>query len=344
MPNRIAPALLCLAWLTASGALAQPASAPAAKAAPTTTMAPVTVTAAPPKVVQKEAESFVHGFAAAPNPEVDQIGRWRDPICVQVVGLPQADQSALIKARIEEVARAIDIRVMAPGCRSNIQIVFTDRPQALMDVVAQRREYLLGYYHRHDRDRLKAVTHPIQSWYVTGTESEDAMAAGSSWALLSAFPTVNTLALAGEVLDDPDQWGATGCGDAPRFTACLRSLFGNVLVVADRKAVEGKDAGLVADYLVMLTLAQPQSLDGCNALPSVIDLFAKSACPGRDAPSGLTPGDAAYLTALYKADLEARKNFEQADIARRMAKILINANAVAAAGAGSTGLPPAQAR
>jgi hypothetical protein len=100
-----------------------------------------------------------------------------------------------------------------------------------------------------------------------------------------------------------------------------------VFVVADSKALAGKDAGLVADYLVMLTLAQPRSLDGCNSLPSVIDLFAKSACLGRDMPDGLTPGDAAYLTALYKADLETRKTFEQTDVSDRMAQILIKASA-----------------
>jgi hypothetical protein len=64
-------------------------------------------------------------------------------------------------------------------------------------------------------------------------------------------------------------------------------------------------------------------------MSSVIDLLAPSACPGREPPDGLTPADAAYLTALYSADLEAKKVGEQGEIAGRMAKILIKANAVA---------------
>ncbi len=61
----------------------------------------------------------------------------------------------------------------------------------------------------------------------------------------------------------------------------------------------------------------------------MVDVLAKSACPGRDPPDGLTPSDAAYLTALYSADLEAKKTGEQDDISARMAKILIKAHAEA---------------
>ena len=70
-----------------------------------TTVSPVTVNAPPrPKVVEKQAHTFVQSYAAAQNPEIDQIGRWRDAVCVEVMGLPRADQAAAILARIESVA------------------------------------------------------------------------------------------------------------------------------------------------------------------------------------------------------------------------------------------------
>ena len=320
MPNRPASLLTAsVLALTASAALAQSApmqSAAAVSAAPPAlAVAPLTVQGvAPPKMVEHEADDFVHKFAAAPNPEVDQIARWRDPVCAEVLGLP-ADQAALIKTRVESVARSLGLPKTDPNCRADVEILFTGRPQAMMDAVAKRREQLLGYYYRHDGGRLKTITRPIQAWYVTAT-------VGSS-----AFPTDFPWRL--EIRDDQDNMAPAGCGNSHIFSVCLQSVLKNVLVVADSKAVEGKDAGMVADYLVMLTLAQPKSLDGCNALSSVVDAFAKSACDGRDAPQGLTPGDAAYLTALYQADPEATKWSQQADIAGRMAKILIKANAVA---------------
>jgi hypothetical protein len=283
-----------------------------------------------PRLIQRS-QAFVQAYAAAANPELDQIARWRDAVCVQVVGLDQG-LDAKIKGHIEDVARSLDLRVKKPGCSANIEIVFSDQPQGVADAIAKRREYLLGYYHAHDRDRLKTITRPIQAWYVTATSSENPFNGATAFGLASfsrmggggwSAPSMGV-----ESIDDADGIRPPGCGDAPPYRSCMKSLFHNVLVVADSKALEGKDAGLIADYMVMLTLSQARSLDGCNSFPSVIDLFAKAACPGRDAPDGLTPADAAYLTALYKADLEARKHFQVADISGRMADILTKANAL----------------
>ena len=201
--------------------------------------------------------------------------------------------------------------------------MFTDKPQPLMDVVAKRLEPLLGYYHRHDTNQLKTVTHPVQAWYVTATRGQGPNAG----LLFSSYGQYSQLDA--EVIDDPDNQPPDGCGANTHFTACLQSRFRNVFMVADSEPLEGKNLGLVADYMVMLALSQPRSLDGCNALASVIDLLAKSTCPGRDPPSGLTPADAAYLTALYASDAEGRKTSEQDDIAGRMAKMLTAAKAAA---------------
>ena len=315
MLTRFAPALTCVAWLIAGAAFGQTASAPSAA------VAPLTVQAAPePKVIERQAHSFVERYAGVGNPEIDQIGRWHDAVCAEVVGLAQADQAALIKARIESVAQAVGLPASPAGCTANVEIVFTSQPQRTMDMVAKRREYLLGYYHLHDRDQLKAVSHPIQSWYVTDTSSGSSLHAGIVF--VNHAPTASM-----GVIDDPENSAPVGCGEASRFSACYRSSFDNVFMVADAAALQGKDIGLVADYMVMLALSKPRSLDSCNILASVIDVFSKSACPGREPPDGLTPSDAAYLTSLYQADPEARKSFQQSDISFRMAKILVKAGA-----------------
>lgn len=305
MLRRFHPVLACAAGLTATAAMAQ--------------TAPVALTAGQ---AQKQAFDFVRAYSAS-TPKIDQIPRWSDPICAQVIGLP-ADQAAQVKARIEDVAQAVGLAKARPGCGANVQIVFTAQPQAVMDDVAKRREQLLGYNHRHQRDRLKTVTHPIQAWYVTAT-----LGGGNIGGALfnPTGPLPGGMQVHREVIDDPDNAPPVGCGDNPHFSACLQSAFKNVFVVADVKALDGKELGLLADYLVMVTLSQPRSLDDCYALSSVIDVLTKSGCPGRDAPDGLTPGDAAYLTALYSADLQAKKGSQVGDIAGRMAKILTKASA-----------------
>jgi hypothetical protein len=57
----------------------------------------------------------------------------------------------------------------------------------------------------------------------------------------------------------------------------------------------------------------------------VIDLLGPS-CRDRGAPNGLMPADAAYLTSLYAANLEANREGEEGDIESRMASILTKAN------------------
>jgi hypothetical protein len=127
-----------------------------------------------------------------------------------------------------------------------------------------------------------------------------------------------------DVVDDPDNHGAIGCSEAPQFTHCLQSELNNVLIVIDTSRLKGQTLGPLTDYLSMLALAQVRSLDGCSALPSVIDRLGQS-CSGRQAPDGLTPADAAFLTSLYAANLEANKPLEQEEIAGRMSAMLTKA-------------------
>ncbi len=119
----------------------------------------------------------------------------------------------------------------------------------------------------------------------------------------------------------------TGCADRPQFTSCLSSVFRHVLVVVDIGRAGDYNSGVVADYVAMLAMSQPRSLDACNVLPSVVDLFV-SRCPGGSvAKNGLTRADVAYLTALYKTNLESKKSGQQTDIAYRMADMLSKASA-----------------
>ena len=339
MSHTLASSICCTASLLAGAALAQsPAKAP-----PSTTVAPVTVQGATPKAITTQSLAFVQSKATAANPEIGQISRWHAPVCVQVEGLAQAAQADLVKARIESVAQSVGLPTPWGGanCTANVEIVFTDNPQGVMNVVAKEHEDFLGYYHRRDRDRLKTVSHPIQAWYKTSTSGEGNNGGMATATYLDTFgkpkysPDYPGRTGGNATIDDPGNKTPTGCGDAPHFTACLTSQFENVFIVADSKALGGKGVGLglAAEYMVMLALSQPKALDGCAPLTSVLDVMAKSACPGRDPPGGLTPADSAWLTALYASDAEAKGDGARSEIANRMADILIKANSESGASA-----------
>jgi hypothetical protein len=327
MLNRFGPALTCTAWLMAGAALAQPAAPPAAA----TAVAPLTVqAAAPPKTVEKQAKSFVQTHAA-PTERLGQFARWNDPVCVQVLGLIP-EQAAQVKGRTEEVAKAVGLKVLAAGCTANIEIAFADQPQKLIDGIAKGRDSILGYHNASETQTLKTITRPVQAWYKTATRGGGFNTAGMVFAQFSnaAGQSMTSGSYPGmtvehETADTPSSTTPAGCGDS-HFSSCLSSIFKNVLVVVDNTKVKGQPLGPVSDYVAMMALSQSRSLDGCAALASVIDLYAPAGCPGREAPDGLTPADAAYLTALYSVDLEAKKAAQQSDITDRMSRILVKAN------------------
>ena len=335
MPSRIPSVLLAFAAsFAASAALAtqEPPKVVMKPAAPegTPTVAPLAVEATEPVELKKQTYSFVDTFSAA-TPRLGQYARWTDPVCVTVQGL-SPDQEGQIKARVEEVAKGVGVRVLGKGCRANIEVKFSAQPQGFLDQVAASHEDMLGYWHRRDRDTLKTMTHPIQAWYRTATVGAGGTT-GSAFTYIEgggggATPvpagTVGEQAT-GEIIDDPDERAPTGCGNS-RFSSCLKSVFDHVLIMVDTNAVQSAPAGLVGDYVAMLAMAQPQSLDGCNALKSVIDIYARG-CAGRDPPNGLTRADVAFLTSLYKTDLEAKKLSQETDISNRMSDMLLKANA-----------------
>jgi hypothetical protein len=347
-------ALACAAWLSATAAMAQAPAAqtpPAQAKAPSTPVSPLTVEGTPRKILEKQAHDYVDVYAT-PVGKLGLLARWNDPACVVVTGLIP-EQGAQFKSRIEDVATAVSAPVAPPKCMPNIEIVFTNDPQKYLNAAAAKSPAILG------EKGEKTVTRPIQAWYASTTQGVMPRSAG----LMddAPAPATATEMIAGvrqERFGASEQRGERGAASArrcvdpgvaahqPRMETpeyspmpnevgaarlvgdipCPHSLFLNVLVVVDAAHMGDVPVDLTADYLAMVALSQPKprSLDGCLPLPSVLDLYAKE-CPGREAPTGLSAADMAYLTGLYAADLEyvqlSTQN-AQSDIAGRMVKIM----------------------
>jgi beta-lactamase regulating signal transducer with metallopeptidase domain len=281
------------------GASARPA--PTAKATPPKPSAQ----AAEPAEVSGQALRFVQSYAAATSKR-QVIARWGGPICVRVVGLAP-DQAAAVRARVEEVAGAVGVGHQPAGCkRSDIEIGFTTQAQHMLDGVVAHTGWFLGDA-TSDTQAVKTVTRPIQAWYRTnGGDLADAGAASLKSLVVYQDPSYFTTGPGAGASNGPGQGdnlmnsgipGAAGSGSG----RLAGRQFVNVFVIVDVQRIGGKSLGLVADDVAMLALAQPRAPDRCKVLPSVTDLFADS-CSGRAAPAGLTPVDAAYLTALYGGD------------------------------------------
>jgi hypothetical protein len=285
-------------------------------------------------VATKPSEETIKNFVetrAAPTRVLGKMAYWTSKICPKTVGL--GDKYAkYVTQRIRDIATAAGAPVNAdPACRPNVEVVFTTTPQGLMDNVAKRQMLLLGYHHTLlEAVELTKVTHPIQAWYATetmdidGSRMVDVGRCGFSGSTTLNIQTdaqtpTGVMATAGvSQLELPCAIVAHVSGS--RINNGLTSGFFNVLIVAEPTKLLDYEVGSLADYISMLALSQPASLDSCLELPSISNMLA----PGcASVSSRITDGDLAYLHALYKMPDGTSLTVQRDEIMYRMKKTLV---------------------
>jgi hypothetical protein len=247
---------------------------------------------------------FIEGYAAT-TARLGKIARWEYPVCPLVVGLPP-NFTKFITDRVRKVATDAGAPVDAsPGCKPNIEIAFTAKPQALMDGIRQKNPVYLGYYDTlAQAEELAKVTQPIQAWYTT--ESRD----------LRGQPQIDSR---NNQIGAANRTGNAQTSSGSRLSDELRSAFFHVMIVADPGKLGAFEMGAIADAIAMLALAQPASQDNCQKLASIVNL----ATAGCGVPlTAMSKSDGAYLAALYKINLGGSLRSQKDAIAFEMRNAL----------------------
>jgi beta-lactamase regulating signal transducer with metallopeptidase domain len=285
---------------------AQPADQPAAQpyaqsdAQFPETAESVTVTAT--KLPGRSAvDTFIYDYPA-PVRTTDKIARWMMGICPMVEGLPPRF-AGFITQRLKAIARKAGTPVNADlKCRHNIEIVFTTTPQLLADNLRKDHAPFLGYFDNfHQADELAKVKHDIQAWYLTAT-------------MINGSPRV----------DNPraDFINGSGPGEGrvfytasgtSRFSGGPGSTLYNVVIAADLSKLKDYEMGALADYVAMLALSQPKSVDACWEVPSITNLLSRN-CELDRKTATLSDNDAAYLYGLYKMSPHSSMFQQRAEI------------------------------
>lgn len=283
-------------------------AASAQTAAPGKTETVVVTGQRPEQDIETVISRFVDQHAATNRKTGQYMRDDLGPVCPVTVGLPQ-EFNKFVTTRVVQVAKDAGAKTDTTGtCAPNIEILFTDQPQAVVKTLSEKTHgAILGMHFVHEVPRLLQVTHPIQSWYVSGTRLED-----------NAITPMTSIGRDGTAVSGDDKTPSVDSAyhNAPDRVSLGSKLPGrrvssivNVLIIADMRKVAGAEIGSVADYIAMLALSEPRSLDQCNELPSILDLMTD--CGTRPKPAKLTDSDVAYLKGLYAADLGATTNSAQ---------------------------------
>lgn len=223
------------------------------------------------------------------------LARWRgglQSICPETTGLG-AGYDAFVTARIRALALYVGAPVQADSqCKSNVQIIFTDKPREKMDAVMKwATSPAFGNRYAGGNRNLIAFTgeHAIQGWYLTtgqGAAVLNTDLGSLGFGVLPVWPQVIQNHLGENRTGTRLSSSGSGSG------------VGAVILVVDTGRVVGDTIGTVADYVAMLTLSVAQSPDHCDPLPSILDLTSSN-CSSRETPHAMTAGDIAFLKALY---------------------------------------------
>jgi hypothetical protein len=304
-------------FLSAATASAQPSPKAQAAAPPVES---VVVTGASAAAVN----NFVQ-LAATPTHITGKVARWDVPICPYALGMP-LDVTGLVVKRVKDVALKAGARVSSdPDCKPNIVIAFSTVPQELLDSIRKDHVAWLGYQSNSEElKRLGTVTRPIQAWYSTATvdlkglrQVDSSRSANNGRGLMISAPCA---LIGGQRVGSGEMCVAwfpnaiTAEVNASRIADGLQSAFNHVTIIVNPRALQAT-VSTVADYIAVLALAQINSLDTCQALPSITSLLANGCTQTTD---GITANDIGYLKAVYAADPNKLGSVQKNEIARRM--------------------------
>ncbi|HWY60931.1 MAG TPA: hypothetical protein VNW15_03430 [Rhizomicrobium sp.] len=296
------PAAL-IAFAFTSGALAQSSGDPVLSE---------TVIVTAPRLTP-EVRAMLHNYVSrynAPAVLSGQITRWGKPVCPRTDGLSRDEYTAFVTQRIRVVAAMAGAKVAPTPCKPNIEIYFTDKPQATLNEVHARDVNYLGY------KGAMTVSHPVQAWYVTGTTGLD----GRMEIDREVFSDIDFQGGGCKTCSNQVSWSIpTPSVGGYRLRTDLRSEFVNVIIIADKTRTADFKLGPVADYIALMALSRTGAFETCQDMPSITNLMAADCSRKTD---GITDVDLGYLRGVYKMSPDEPLLVQQSAIAAEMEKSL----------------------
>ena len=273
---------------------------------------PITVTGTrySPAEAQARATAFVK--AVLPLPAYGQYGRWTVPVCLKLTGITEPAAS-VVAARVRAVAVAAGIAIARPGCRANLNIIFSEDGARTASVILRRRPGLVARLPVVEKTRLINEPLPVRWWYGfevgDGSGVSAGAGAGSSAALNSA---AGATALAQSMPVGPDAV-MTNSYSSSLINTNLSIAITSATAIVDVNLATGKSLEAVADHVAMVALAPTRLPPQAPGVPSILGLFSNG-------DQRLSNWDSAYLAALYRMSLNRSGQRQRGQLIEALAK------------------------
>ena len=257
---------------------------------------------------------------AAPSLLLGTIGRWQSGICPRTDGLSSRNLNNYVTKRIREIAAQAGAPLKDEPCKSNVEVLFTDDPQAMLDEVRHDNADVLGYH------AAATVSHPIQAWYETGTTDIRGRTVVDR-EVMGTIEYTNGGPIINPKTGAPEGFVTTygipmaniqGWKGRPEVTSDIIGVF----IIADSRQTGSHQLGPIADYVAMLALSRTEAYDACQITPSIFNVMAPH-CAESLKPQAIAASDIGYLRGVYKMmDPGATLQVQQNQIAGEMAKTI----------------------
>ncbi|MDP8916598.1 MAG: hypothetical protein M3M95_05260 [Pseudomonadota bacterium] len=257
---------------------------------------------------RRKAESNFVREHAAPTRR-GRLARWDQGICPGVIGLSEK-HGVFLTERIATEARALGLSVGAAGCRPDILILMTSRPDtAAREFRAKYGPFLAHLDRREDLESggggqkledFLNTSRPVRWWHVAKLEAADGRPLGGM--RIGPDPTVVIPVITGT--------------SSSRLGSLLREDLSRAVIIVDTNQLKGVTYEALGSYLSMVALAQLNPEAEPGGVPSILSLF-KDRDAGVAPPETLTAWDRAYLKGLYEAPANTRNLHAQRGAIRR---------------------------
>lgn len=224
-----------------------------------------------------------------------QIGRFEDPLCPAIIGLPDNLRDEVLK-RLNLVARVAKIPVNSGKCRANLVIIVVDDKKALIEGMRKKKDSYLYGIGSERVGKLANSPAPAAAWQITDVIGADGMPLRTDG---DGFPRLFTTIPPSRVVE-----------------TTRKRIIGGVVLLEQRGLVNVTTRQL-ADYALVRLLAPMETKEKTAPDSSVLSLFNSGVRP-EDAPQSLTWWDLAFLKALFDTRSDVVSDVQRHEIRDKM--------------------------